>query len=125
MGTESNGGGGNLQPITKDHSKPPAVEAHPLDPGHRENGALAEEGSSVTVSSSVAYVGPIPPPGVLKGYKDIDPTLVDDIMRRWGAEQDHRHMQERKLLEAQVRLASSGQRVAGLLGMSAIAGAPS
>ena len=67
-----------------------------------------------------AFSGPIPPPQVLMGYKQIDSSLPDIIVRRWGAEQDHRHMQEAKLLDAQIRLAFLGQRYGAVLVVCAV-----
>ena len=70
-----------------------------------------------------AFSGPIPPPAVLMGYKDVDPSLPDVIVRRWGAEQDHRHMQEAKILEAQITLAATGQKYGAILGTGALVAA--
>lgn len=70
-----------------------------------------------------AYSGPIPPPEVLLGYKQIDSSLPDIIIRRWGAEQDHRHQMEYRHLEHQATLAGRGQVLGAILGISGILGA--
>lgn len=71
-------------------------------------------------SVSAYYHGPIPPPGLLKGYQEIDPSFPEQILRRWGDEQNHRHEQERKLLDAHIRQAGRGQVFALVVVLSAI-----
>jgi uncharacterized membrane protein len=57
------------------------------------------------------------------GYKQIDSSLPDIIVRRWGGEQNHRHIQEAKLLEPQIRLAFLGQRYGAILVACAVVAA--
>ncbi len=92
-----------------------------LEPGDLEIAKATRELKKL-IAISASYTGPIPPPSLLKGYHAIDPALVDEIMRRWGAEQDHRHMQDRKHLDAQVRMGRTGQYLGTVCLLAAVTG---
>ena len=73
--------------------------------------------------------GPIPPPQILKGYGDVDPTFPQRILKMAEDEQSHRHDMERQTLDAQRddlkrdRMeARLGQVFALIIGLAAIVG---
>lgn len=43
------------------------------------------------VSKKEFFMGPLPPPDILKHYKDINPELLTDIVAMAKKEQNHRH----------------------------------
>lgn len=73
--------------------------------------------------------GPIPPPQILKGYGDVDPTFPQRILKMAEDEQSHRHDMERQTLDVQKddlkrdRMeARLGQVFALIIGLAAIIG---
>jgi uncharacterized membrane protein len=49
------------------------------------------------------YAGPLPPPQILAGYKEVIPDLPERLVRAWEDEAKHRRDLERKQHEADVR----------------------
>jgi uncharacterized membrane protein len=65
------------------------------------------------------HQGPIPHPDILAGYQSIDPEFAHKIVEMAEKEQQHRHNQDRKTLEANIKLArkdSTTDRVQIILG---------
>lgn len=70
--------------------------------------------------SAAWFSGPLPPPDILRAYKDIEPTAFDVILEMARNEQDQRHDTERRM----IRQVSSGVRygVVIFLALLALAG---
>lgn len=73
--------------------------------------------------------GPVPPPQILKGYGDVDPSFPQRILEMAENEQSHRHDMERETLDAQKddlkrdRMEARLGQVFGLIiGLAAIVG---
>jgi uncharacterized membrane protein len=67
-----------------------------------QNPVDASSGSVIAGMDYRAHSGPLPSPETLARYKEIDPALPGYIMERAKAEQGHRHLQESRIVEAQV-----------------------
>lgn len=52
---------------------------------------------------TVEYSSPIPLPKILKGYKEVDPTFPERIMKEFEKNSEHARQQEQKALEAQIK----------------------
>lgn len=49
-----------------------------------------KEVMSIKVSTAMRYTGPIPHPSTLKGYKEVDPTFPERIVKLVENDQDHK-----------------------------------
>ena len=54
---------------------------------------------------STSFIGPLPPPTILKQYDEIAPGLADRIVRMAETEADHRRQIENRALNADIGLA--------------------
>ncbi|MBP2168014.1 putative membrane protein [Erwinia toletana] len=59
-----------------------------------------------------AFKGPLPPPAMLKAYKDIDPDAVKWIMERSEREQLHRHKVTENSVDGNIGKGRRGQWMA-------------
>lgn len=78
-----------------------------------DNGEIA----AVSVAA-VTYKGPLPPPAILQGYKDINPAYADMIMQDFVKNSEHYRNAEMADLEAQIKESRMGQRMAFLLSLA-------
>lgn len=98
-------------PLSKSEEKPvngeeaAGVETHPeygqildkLDPDEQE-----------IISTMISYSGPLPPPGILKGYSEIYPEAADKIFGWAENEQDHRQSLEKEHMYKSFNLRNTG-----------------
>lgn len=68
------------------------------------------------------FSGPIPPPDLLKAYRDVVPDGADRIIRMAEKEQSHRHSIESRIVEIRSRGELLGQIFGFTLGLSAVVG---
>ena len=78
-----------------------------------DNGEIA----AVSVAA-VTYKGPLPPPAILQGYKEINPAYADMIMQDFVKNSEHYRNAEMADLEAQIKESRMGQRMAFLLSLA-------
>ena len=78
-----------------------------------DNGEIA----AVSVAA-VTYKGPLPPPAILQGYKEINPAYADMIMQDFVKNSEHYRNAEMAELEAQIKESRMGQRMAFLLSLA-------
>lgn len=78
-----------------------------------DNGEIA----AVSVAA-VTYKGPLPPPAILQGYKEINPAYADMIMQDFVKNSEHYRNAEMADLEAQIKESKMGQRMAFLLSLA-------
>jgi len=77
------------------------------------------------IAVSQEFSGPYPPPEILAAYKEIDPKLVDAILKAAELEQSHRHALDNeamRLTEVSVDQGSRGQHYGFIISMTAIVG---
>ena len=86
-------------------SAPTKVDPSPIEAGERE----------YLVREWEFFSGPLPPPDVFARYKEIDPQVAQVILDLTVKEQEHRHQEERKLTEADIRSHFRGQGFAALI----------
>lgn len=86
-------------------------------PSEQRTSAVAQE----YVSVATKYTGPIPPPSLLRGYKDIDESLPDRIFTEFEKNSAHMREQERIALEASIKEKSHGQWMAFTVSMTLLA----
>lgn len=70
-----------------------------------------EEADKIRITSFIqksVFKGPLPPPEVLRQYDDVQPGLVDQIVKMAVDEQSHRHNMERMIVESETSV-NSGQ----------------
>lgn len=67
-----------------------------------ENEAEENDSSAVFVSSQSQFIGPIPPPDILKSYESNIPGSAERLIRMAEKEQDHRHEMQSKLINGQL-----------------------
>lgn len=73
------------------------------------------------------YIGPLPPPDIMRGFRDVDPSFPERIMAEFEKNSDHGKEQEVKALQAQIQETKRGQYMAmaviivGLAGTFALA----
>lgn len=65
----------------------------------------------VTRSFSFLFQGPLPPPGLLKGYAEVDPTIPGEIIKQARHEQKERSRCNRDNHEANVKKINSSTLV--------------
>lgn len=78
-----------------------------------DNGEIA----AVSVAA-VTYKGPLPPPAILQGYKEINPAYADMIMQDFVKNSEHYRNAEMADLEAQIKETRMGQRMAFVLSLA-------
>lgn len=69
------------------------------------------------ISAEVEYAGPIPHPEILAGYENTLAGAADRIIKMAEEEQRHRHDQEHRMLESDIRLQRSGMILYFILGL--------
>lgn len=62
-----------------------------------------------------AFSGPLPPPQILADYEAVTPGLADRLVAMAERNQDQRHGLENRVIDSQIRLASTGQFIAGAI----------
>lgn len=73
------------------------------------------------------YIGPLPPPAIMQGFGDVDPSFPERIMTEFEKNSEHAREQEVKALQAQIQETKRGQYMAmaviiiGLAGTFALA----
>lgn len=67
--------------------------------------------------SAASFSGPLPPPAILRAYKEIEPTAFEVILEMAKNEQDQRHDTERRM----VRQVSNGLRYGVLIFLALLA----
>ena len=78
-----------------------------------------DNGETAAVSvAAVTYKGPLPPPAILQGYKEINPAYADMIMQDFVKNSEHYRNAEMADLEAQIKESRMGQRMAFLLSLA-------
>ncbi len=70
-----------------------------------------------------SFQGPLPPPEVVEHYERIHPGAAEWIFDRARAEQEHRHLMERKMTSAEMALRMGGLAASSLLATVAVGGA--
>ncbi|MCR5559370.1 MAG: DUF2335 domain-containing protein [Schwartzia sp.] len=58
------------------------------------------------------YVGPLPPPAIMRGFGDIDSSFPERIMSEFEQNSEHTRAQEVKALQAQIEETKRGQYMA-------------
>lgn len=124
--------------------KPPAsseVDSHPaklneanrLEPGSSvESEVLSPDTDTDSESTQLIFEevertltlsGPIPPPRVLAEYGQIQPDLVDRIVKMAEKQQAHRHRMEERSLSASITLSIRGLMTGFLVGLAGLGAA--
>ncbi len=104
---------------TRPSGQPPAKvapQSPSASPVPTVAGAFAFQ--QVTLSST----GPLPAPEVLAGYKEVQPDLVERVVRQMEAEAEHRRSIEVRVVQAAIDRAARGQifgLLIGLMGLGA------
>ena len=88
-------------------------EVREVNPSHREEEAFSGEKFEI-------FIGPLPRPDMFREYHEIDPKFSHKIVEMAEKEQDHRHAQERKLADADVKGYFRGQNWAGFITLALI-----
>lgn len=92
-------------------------------PRHTSQPSKAEHSSeSLLIKGERWFSGPIPPPEIGAGWKDVLPDVPDRIFKMAEKEQQHRHDTERLGLELQYKLKNRGQLMAFLIGLIGLGG---
>lgn len=103
----------------------PAEANNQVESSSRESAPQQEQRTGVVaqeyVSVATKYAGPIPPPSLLRGYKDIDESLPDRIFTEFEKNSAHIREQERMALEASIKEKSHGQWMAFVVSMTLLA----
>lgn len=102
------------------------VEANnQVEASSRESSPQQEQRADVLpqeyVSIATKYAGPIPPPSLLRGYKDIDESLPERIFTEFEKNSAHIREQERMALEASIKEKWQGQWMAFVVSMTLLA----
>lgn len=102
------------------------VEANnQVEASSRESAPQQEQRADVLpqeyVSIATKYAGPIPPPSLLRGYKDIDESLPDRIFTEFEKNSAHIREQEHMALEASIKEKWQGQWMAFVVSMTLLA----
>lgn len=64
------------------------------------------------------FIGPVPPPSLLREYEDLMPGLGNRLVELTEREQAHRHKQDKEHLEGNMSLSSRGQWMAFVIVMT-------
>ena len=75
----------------------------------------------ITVSQQSVYLGPIPPPEVIRAFNEIVPNGADRIFKQYEQQAAHRQSLEMKKIDNDARLAMTGVYVAGLIALAGFA----
>lgn len=75
------------------------MSAQPADPG--ESAETSRPTTAETVSTSISFTGPLPPPGFLQRYEEISPGLAERLVRYAEGEAEHRRAVEKLIVETQ------------------------
>lgn len=75
----------------------------------------------VSISTMRSFSGPLPAPEDLQGFKDVDPSFPDRIVKHFEKEQIHRHEREKKLVDAGIANAARGQYIAFAVAIAGLA----
>lgn len=67
------------------------------------------------------YSGPLPHPAVMKGYKDIDPSMPERIMQQFEHDAEHVREQETAALKADIADTRRSQWMAFIIAMAMMA----
>lgn len=102
------------------------VEANnQVEASSRESAPQQEQRADVLpqeyVSIATKYAGSIPPPSLLRGYKDIDESLPERIFTEFEKNSAHIREQERMALEASIKEKWQGQWMAFVVSMTLLA----
>ena len=81
-------------------------------PSNRDDHKGKDDNVPVVQNTSIKYAGPLPPPGILQGYKDIDPEILNLILSDFEKNAEHTRAQEKVALQAQVAEVKRGQKLA-------------
>ena len=81
-------------------------------PRNKGQNERQNENVPVLQNTSIKYTGPLPPPGILQGYKDIDPEILNLILADFEKNADHARNQEQEALKAQISETKRGQNFA-------------
>jgi uncharacterized membrane protein len=92
------------------------VDAHPVP--------KKDDGKRIIQQIEAHWCGPLPPPAILKGYQQIDPTFPERIVRLAETEADHRRTLEDKVITAEIASTRRGQHATVILclGLFGLAG---
>ena len=61
-----------------------------------------------------AFVGPVPPPDLLRQYEEISPGFADRLIQMAEAQQNHRHQLEQQHLDGYIRDKEAARKEARL-----------
>lgn len=104
-----------MEPVKTDNQVEASSRKSPPQGQHAD--VVAQE----YVSVATKYAGPIPPPSLLRGYKDIDESLPDRIFTEFEKNSAHIREQERMALKASIKEKSQGQWMAFIVSMTLLA----
>lgn len=76
----------------------------------------------VSTTHEVQYSGPLPPPGVLKQYKEIYPEAPEIIITAFENQVAHRIQSENRVISANIRHQSIGQWFGFIVALIVIVG---
>lgn len=104
-----------MEPVAANNQVEASSKESPTQEQH--TGVVSQE----YVSVATKYAGPIPPPSLLRGYKDIDESLPNRIFTEFEKNSAHIREQERMALEASIKEKSHGQWMAFVVSMTLLA----
>lgn len=78
---------------------------------------------NLQVTQSVQFIGPLPPPSVLKGYDEIIPGGAERILIMAEKQLEHRIERETKISNGLLAQSERGQHYALTVSLSALVGA--
>jgi len=112
----------------KRESEPPSDQPQDLPPGFDPRSPFLFPGGPppqlAAMFQAYSWQGPYPPPETLAKYGEIDPTLVNRLLKMAEDQGDHRRAIENKLVDSQVDSARRGMNYGlaiGLVGLGAAA----
>lgn len=103
--------------VMADGPIPEQAKAALADLPERERRAVL---ALIRIRSSQTWMGPIPPPEVLKGYNDLVPGSADRILTRMEKQSDHRMELEKMVVPQQVKQSSRGQWFGLIIGLAGL-----
>jgi uncharacterized membrane protein len=106
--------------MTKDNKKDQINSANQDYTPDSDNSEEVEIGTIVSMIQKVS--GPYPLPEMLKGYKDVGPEVLERVLALVEATQKQTHKIEQKMLEADIKKVSTGQRFAFIITMTGLIG---
>lgn len=81
-----------------------------------------DKAPTVYQQASLTYSAPLPPPAILKGYGDIDPSFPERVFSDFEKNSQHVRDQERTALKMQARDTKTGQWMAFAVIMTGLIG---